>query len=111
MRGSVDRPTIAFTRLLLPELSSAESAASYALRAWRRIEAEAPAAARDGHKVLFVTKAISTRVLALYFRAAGVRAAAFATNGMDDVERTASLATWRADPAVLLLFLLRFFVP
>ena len=103
VRGPVDRPTIAFVRLLLSELSPNESAASYALRAWRRVEAAAPASAREGHKLIFITKATKTRVIAAYLEANGVPASPYATNDLTDAERRESLAMWRADPNRLLV--------
>ena len=103
VRGPVDRPTIAFARLLLPELSGEESAAAYALRAWQCIAAWAPAAALAGHRIIYITKALQTRLLAHYFAENGVPAVPYATNGMTPLERAASLDAWRADRGCILI--------
>ena len=103
VRGPVDRPTIAFARLLVPELSGEESAAAYALRAWQCIAAWAPAAALAGHRIIYITKALQTRLLAHYFAENGVPAVPYATNGMTPLERAASLDAWRADRGRILI--------
>jgi len=103
VRGPVDRPEIAMVRCLLPELSDQESAAQYALRAWRLVERQAPPEACAGHKIVFVTIATRAPITAAYLEQRGVKAAPYATNGMTPEARAESLARWRADPDVLLI--------
>ena len=77
VRGPVDRPTIALSRLLLPEASECESAAQYALRAWRRVYSAAPRYAQAGRAIVFVTRADSARVIAAYLDSKEVPACAY----------------------------------
>eukprot|EP00966_Prymnesium_polylepis_P106808 2472650-Prymnesium_polylepis.1 len=103
VRGEVDRPGIAIARSVMAELSPAESAAQYAVRTYRRIKAGAPPAALAGRKILYVTKATQAPVIALALEAAGFPAAAYATNGMSDEQRAASLVRWKGDAGVTLI--------
>ena len=103
VRGGVDREAIKFTRCLMPQLSPDESAASFALRAWKQLVAMAPPSALAGHKILFVTKATTALVVAAALEAKGVSATAYVTNGMTYDERAESEAEWRGYSTVVLV--------
>ena len=106
VRGAVDRPTIAFARVFLSDASPNESAARFAVRAWRHVSLRAPAAVLAGHKIIYVTKARLAPVVAGLLETAGQPATAYCGSGsgaLTDEERRANFARWRADPDVVLV--------
>ena len=103
VRGPVDRPTIALSRLLLPEASERESAAQYALRAWRRVYSAAPRYALAGRAIVFVTRADSARVIAACLDSKEVPACAYCTHELSDAERAESMARFLASTDVVLV--------
>ena len=106
VRGSVDRPTISFARVFLPELSESETAASYAVRAWQHAVRRVAAALLEGHKLLFVTRADMAPILAARLEMAGIPATSYCGSGsgaLTDEQRQANFARWRGDAEVVMV--------